>query len=80
MPNRLEERQVHTHGLSATLCLTFSTLSSVRIFRWPPLQGRSATELSSSKRPNKLLIMKAVGADLELKCCRYLCCVMIIDC
>ncbi|GFT87071.1 hypothetical protein TNCV_1258301 [Trichonephila clavipes] len=39
----------------------------------------SATEPSSSKRPTELLIMKAMGAELELKYCRYLRCVITID-
>ncbi|GFX58650.1 hypothetical protein TNCV_418291 [Trichonephila clavipes] len=44
MPNWLKRRRVETDGSSATLRRTVSTLYSVRIFRWAPLPGRSATE------------------------------------
>ncbi|GFT41215.1 hypothetical protein TNCV_3403721 [Trichonephila clavipes] len=67
MPIWLERRRVETDGSLGTLCRTVSTLSSVRIFRWKPLPRLLATEPSFSKRPTKLLIMKAVGTDLELK-------------
>ncbi|GFS48277.1 hypothetical protein TNIN_259111 [Trichonephila inaurata madagascariensis] len=69
----------HSILILEEICRTISTLSSLRIFRWAPLPGRWVTEPSSSKRPTKLLIMKAVGADIELIFRRYLRCVITID-
>ncbi|GFX83798.1 hypothetical protein TNCV_350621 [Trichonephila clavipes] len=49
VPNWLERQRVETDGSSATLCHIVSTLSSVRIFQWAPLPGRSFTEPSTTK-------------------------------
>ncbi|GFV62389.1 hypothetical protein TNCV_4680011 [Trichonephila clavipes] len=68
------DRWIIFNSLPRSFHVVFSANISIA-----PLPGRSAAEPSSSKRPTRLRVMKAVGGDFELKSCRYLHCVITID-